>query len=211
MGAPAKVTEEQIIEAGLELKKEGVSVSEFRIRYKLGNQGRPDRIKRVWEEYEQQQITCSDSKQKLQQVGLPAEVQESLDSVLNQFTEKLTQLVTESYQVAHQTSEKRVQSTIEDYLQKVKEMDISIKEASDSIEHADYTIEQLENKLTIRGGEQTQLQIENGELRGQVKILNSQLEGQRLIEAQIIELSQQYSVLEVKLRASESPSHGEAP
>jgi colicin import membrane protein len=205
MGAPAIVSEQQIINAGLELEKQGARVSEYKIRIMLGDRGRPERIRRIWDDYVLSQGINSNATQDKPEVDVPSEVQTSMSSIIDQLTTQLTQLVTQGYQIAHQTSEKRVNSTIEFYNQKLEEFDSLTKEANSAIEDGDKRIEKLETRVEAYKANQRELENKNAQLKGQLAALSEQSKTEASIERLFSELSQKHIELEHRLRTIEPP------
>jgi colicin import membrane protein len=203
MGAPAIVSEQQIINAGLELEKQGARVSEYKIRIMLGDRGRPERIRRIWDDYLSSQGIYSNSTQDKPEVDVPSEVQTSMSSIIDQLTTQLTQLVTQGYQIAHQTSEERVNSTIELYNQKLEEFDSLTKEASSAIGDADKRIEELETELETCAAKRRELENKNAQLEGQLTALSEQSKTEASIERLLSEFSQKHIELEHRLRTIE--------
>lgn len=126
-----------------------------------------------------------------------------MSSIIDQLTTQLTQLVTQGYQIAHQTSEKRVNSTIEVYNQKLEEFDSLTKEASSAIGDADKRIEELETELETCAANRRELENKNAQLKGQLTALSEQSKTEASIERLLSELSQKHIELEHRLRTIE--------
>jgi chromosome segregation ATPase len=132
---PAEYTQEQIIEAGLDLKAAGRNITGFAIRQKLGG-GNPTRLKQIWEEHASTQaVTRSEPV-----ADLPAEVAEELATVAKALTDRLTNLAVELNDKAVKTAERRVADAIHSAGQ---QRELAERELAD----ATTTVEDLENRL----------------------------------------------------------------
>eukprot|EP01093_Parvamoeba_rugata_P002146 TRINITY_DN126_c1_g1_i1.p1 TRINITY_DN126_c1_g1~~TRINITY_DN126_c1_g1_i1.p1 ORF type:complete len:188 (-),score=48.57 TRINITY_DN126_c1_g1_i1:19-582(-) len=173
MGRVAEFSDQQIIEAGKTIVKEGKPVSTFAIRNRL-NGGGSERIKAVWSNYITQQAASVE--EETPDLELPAEIAEILEK--NQITAKnqLKVLTVQSYKVAEQVAEKRVKSTIEDYQNKVHEFEESENQASIAIESSDKKIVELENEIALLQSRNENLISENSKLKGLFEASNNQNE-----------------------------------
>lgn len=163
IGRTPEVSDELIIEVGNKLMEEGRRITGFALRKAVGNKGDSQRLLKVWLANLSTQGVIPDNKQR----ALPVELEETLNSVVNETTEKLKSLALELNQAAVTTAEQRVAAAVE--LANDRE-----QAAEAEVHDAALTIDDLEKQLTTISLEYAQcqqaLQLSKQETQHQLKL-----------------------------------------
>lgn len=205
IGRTPEVSDELIIEVGNKLMEEGRRITGFALRKAVGNKGDSQRLLKVWLANLSIQGVIPDNKQR----ALPVELEETLNSVVNETTEKLKSLALELNQAAVTTAEQRVAAAVE--LANGRE-----QAAEAEVHDAALTIDDLEKQLTTISLEYAQcqqaLQLSKQETQHQLKLagefkieistLAVQLNTQEQANEKLVQ-STQHAALEIeKLQAT---------
>jgi chromosome segregation ATPase len=203
MGRVAEYSVEQIIEAGKSIDLAQKRVTPFSIREKLGG-GSPERIKEIWEKHlnqirDEAVIDSSDA-----ELELPAEIQASLEKNLNTASKQLLTLTNDTFRVAMQVSEKRVKSTIDDFNNKIEELEEIERDAFRALEKGDAKIETLESELADLAKVNERLLADNSKLLGQIEVIKERVLQLESIERKYSELQRELGKLEGQLAVCNS-------
>jgi len=203
MGRCREYSDEQIIDAGLLIESEGQSVNPFAIRNRLSG-GSSSVIKRVWMEFRKKRdiesnLPCEDIT-----IELPSELQSALDKNITTASNQLSKLAHNSYDIAINIAEKRVTTTINEYLAKIREYEESENQASLSIEMADKQIVELDEALEEFKFKNQDISSDNAKLNGQIETMRERLEILENKEYEYNQLQREFGKLEGKLEALDS-------
>lgn len=146
----AEASDEQVIQAGDELVKEGRTVTGYALRKKLGG-GSGSRLARVWSEHLRSR--ARDDRAALP--DLPVEVEEQLNATTVEVTTRLTQLAKALNDTAVKTAERRVAEL-------VRAAGEQKQQAERELADADQAVEELQEALTSA---RSQLEAANQRLR----------------------------------------------
>ena len=156
MKAPT-YTDEQIIEAGMQLLAENKRVSPFAIRTLMGG-GNPKRIKKIWQESEHEAI---EGQMVREQVDLPTEFADALEATKL----SLDELAKRMYNHAQEIAESRVRETITAARKAKESAEIEVAEAMDTVNSLDEekqeliaSLEKTWHKLEHANADNTRLQ-----------------------------------------------------
>lgn len=163
IGRRPEVSDEKIVEAGKKLIAEGRRTTGFGLRSMVGNCGDPKRLLKVWQAYLSSQSNNAD----YVPLTLPVELEETLNSVVNETITKLKSLATDLNNAAVKTAEQRVAAAIDLANEREQAAEAEVHDAS-------ITIGDLENKLTSISLEYAQckqaLQVSQGETQRQIEL-----------------------------------------
>lgn len=143
---PATYTNEQIIEAGMQLLADKKRVTPFAIRNMLGG-GNPARIKTIWEESQQNAL---EGQVVSHRVELPTEFADALDATKG----SLDELAKRMYGRAQEIAESRVRESISAARKAKETAEVEVAEAMDTVEQMD-----SENARLQEAGEQLQAEL----------------------------------------------------
>ena len=196
MARHAEVTEQEIIDAGVAIEQLGKRPNSGAIRVKLGNRGGFPRIKEVWDNHlstrESKGVNDNDDTV----IELPAEIQENLELNTKKAIKNLENITKNSYKVAQQIAEKRVSSTIDEYIEKIDYFKESEQQAGIALEACDNQISDLNDELeNLKNNNETMLS-ENSHLSGQLSSANDQINSLQLKEKELFELKEKYGKLQ---------------
>lgn len=192
MGRIAEFSEEDIINAGKSIQKDG-PVSVYSIRNKL-NGGDSKRIKEIWNNYLADNPPAKEIKD-VKPIDLPTEIIDELNKNSGEIKNRLEKLSVNGYAVAQRIAEKRVESTIAEYKSKINEFEESERQASIAIESCDRQILNLNNDLESLIKKNEELVAENANITGilsSAKITIAKLENK---ESEFDKLKQDYGKL----------------
>lgn len=192
MGRIAEFSEEDIINAGKSIQKDG-PVSVYSIRNKL-NGGDSKRIKEIWNNYLADNPPEKEIKD-VKPIDLPTEIIDELNKNKDEIKNRLEKLSINGYAVAQKIAEKRVESTIAEYKSKINEFVESERQASIAIESCDRQILELNNDLESLVKKNEDLVAENANITGilsSAKITIAKLENK---ESEFDKLKQDYGKL----------------
>jgi chromosome segregation ATPase len=209
---PATYTNEQIIEAGMQLLADKKRVTPFAIRNILGG-GNPARIKTIWEESQQNAL---EGQVVSHRVELPTEFADALAATKS----SLDELAMRMYGRAQEVAESRVRETIAAARKAKETAEVEVAEAMDTVEQLDSenarlqeVVEQLQAELKRVSADNSRLQerltamtdkaekatvetkdekARNRELEKQLTVNETQT---RILEAQLIAAQQQQDSL----------------
>lgn len=171
MGRHAEFTEEQIVEAGLELEgkvgKGKITISG--IRQALGG-GSAVRIKEIWNSF----LLSRDEKEASQNhqadIDLPLELEALFEKHSSTVLKLLKQFVNESYRLSDNLSELKVKGRLEEYSEQIE---IFQREEAALLVDVDKAREEtfdLNSQNEVLESEITELKSQNAELKGQLKV-----------------------------------------
>lgn len=163
IGRRPEVSDKKIIEAGKKLISEGKRVTGFGLRRAVGSCGDSKRLFKVWEAH----MSTQTKKGEHTVTTLPVELEETLNSVINDTTSQLQSLAAELNLAAVKTAEQRVAAAVELANEREQAAEAEVHDAS-------ITIDDLEAQLTSISIELAQckqaLQLAKGETEGQIKL-----------------------------------------
>ena len=166
-------TDEQIIEAGMQLLAESKRVTPFGIRKIIGG-GNPARIKTVWENSQHEAI---EGQVVREQVDLPTEFEDSLNTT----KESLDELAKRMYSRAQEISESRVRESIS-AARKAKEVaEAEVFEAMDTVTELDDENNKLKEKQETSRQALQKIGAENSRLEEHIRILTTKAEKDALV------------------------------
>jgi len=148
IGRKAEVTDESIVQAGQKLSEEGRRVTGFALRKVVGNRGDAKRLLKVWLAFMSSQTMAPDSNAPL---ALPVELEETLNSVVNETTAKLKSLAIELNNAAVNTAEQRVAAAVALANEREQAAEAEVCDAA-------LTLDDLEQQLTSISLEYAQCQ-----------------------------------------------------
>lgn len=132
---PVEVSQEEVVQAGLDLQAVGRNVTGFALRQKVGG-GNANRLKQVWDEY-----VASKAVAQISPVAeLPVEVAEEMSAVTRELTDRLTKLAVELNDKTVKASERRVSEV-------VRAAGEQREQAERELVDAALTVDELESKL----------------------------------------------------------------
>lgn len=209
---PATYTNEQIIEAGMQLLADKKRVTPFALRNILGG-GNPARIKTIWEE---SQHNALEGQVVSHRVELPTEFADALAATKG----SLDELAMRMYGRAQEVAESRVRETIAAARKAKETAEVEVAEAMDTVEQLDSenarlqeVVEQLQAELKRVSADNSRLQerlttmtdkaekvtfeakdekARNRELEKQLTVNETQT---RILEGQLIAAQQQQDSL----------------
>lgn len=162
MKAPT-YTDEQIIEAGMQLLADNKRVSPFAIRNVIGG-GNPKRIKRIWEESQHKAV---EGQMVREQADLPTEFEDALEVT----KQSLDELAKRMYNRAQEIAESRVRETITAARKAKETAETEIAEAMDAVNSLDHDKQQLALTLEQVRNEREQANAENTRLQERINTL----------------------------------------
>lgn len=183
---PVEFTDQQIINAGLELVAAGRTVTGFALRQRIGG-GTPNRLRAVWDEYKSSQAVAA-----IEPVAeLPIEVAQEVEAVTKALAEKIALLAVELNDKAVKAAERRVSDVVRATGEQRAQAERELADASDTVNDLERQIdEQLESFMeqsalldAARGLAQTQA-IELAQLREKLSSTeqNAKLDANRFKE-----------------------------
>lgn len=170
MKAPT-YTDEQIIEAGMQLLAENKRVSPFAIRTLMGG-GNPKRIKKIWAESQQGALEGQIVRE---QVDLPTEFEEALHATKH----SLDELAKRMYNHAQEIAESRVRETITAARKAKEAADTEVTEAMDAVNKLDDDNRSLQQQLEKTWNERQQANTESNLLKQRIETLTNNVKKER--------------------------------
>jgi len=147
IGRTPEVSDKLIIDAGIKLTENGRRVTGFALRKEVGNKGDPKRLLKVWQADLCSQMATSENVP----LTLPVELEEALNSVVNETTAKLKSLAIELNNAAVNTAEQRVAAAVELANEREQAAEAEVCDAA-------LTLDDLEKQLTSISLEYAQCQ-----------------------------------------------------
>ena len=199
---PATYSNEQIIDAGMQLLAEKKRVTPFAIRNLLGG-GNPARIKAIWEESQQNAL---EGQVVSNQMELPTEFSNSLDAT----KDSLDELARRMYGRAQEIAESRVRESISAARKAKETAEVEVTEAMETVEHLDNenarlleALEQLRDELKRANADNSRLQERLGGMTDKaekaVQDARDEKARNRELEKQLTVHATQASMLEKQL------------
>lgn len=192
---PSTVTDQEIIDAGNLIRKEGGRVTGSAIRKQLGSRGNVERFKRVWETYVEGQGPVGE----VEVPALPVEVETLTEQLIEQVGGEVLKLAHAINQTSNRVHEKRVKEITEQASAANEQAAAELKDAANAIEelesdmeliqaeverHEAHAVEQsskiavLESSLTEarqRASEADRLEDEVGDLKQELATLRAEI------------------------------------
>jgi chromosome segregation ATPase len=165
MKAPT-YTDEQIIEAGMQLLAENKRVSPFAIRTLMGG-GNPKRIKKIWAESEHEAL---EGQMVREQVDLPTEFEEALHATKH----SLDELAKRMYNHAQEIAESRVRETIAAARKAKESAEFEVAEAMEMVNTLDEEKQELISSLEKTWHKGEQAKADNTRLQERIDTLTDQ-------------------------------------
>lgn len=175
MARHPEVSEQQIIDAGLELEKRGKRPNAGAIRVQLGDRGGLARIKTIWETYYENRTDplYKSSKDDLTFDSLPNAYAENAQTLIEKVTSAMKHMAIASYLDAQQLFERRLKSleaSHESALQYCRE---SEQAADECVQKLEEELDELQTELEGLAQQNAKLLIENAEMRGKLEAAKS--------------------------------------
>jgi len=193
MKAPT-YTDEQIIEAGMQLLTENKRVSPFAIRTLMGG-GNPKRIKKIWTESEHEAL---EGQMVREQVDLPTEFADALEATKL----SLDELAKRMYNHAQEIAESRVRETITAARKAKESAEFEVTEAMDTVNSLDEEKQELISSLEKTWHKLEQANADNTRLQERIDTLThrakKESEALRAAKASNAELQQSNTRLMVQ-------------
>ena len=191
---PATYTDEQIIEAGMQLLAENKRVTPFGIRKIIGG-GNPERIKNIWQASQKEAI---EGQVVTEQVELPTEFADALE----QTKLSLDELAQRMYGRAQEIAESRVRESISAARKAKETAEAEIAEAMEAVSELDHEKENLQNQVDELRAQLQKQTSENARLQERVGVLTQKSEkSTKELEkekTQRVQLEKDVTTLEVK-------------
>lgn len=170
------VTEESIIQAGLELENLGKTPNPGSIRAHLGYKGGLLRIKSIWENFVQRRESQFLQEQPAEVTfeALPDSYSSNAISLMKKVSSALEQLTIEAYLQSQKLFEKRLKSLEKTHLQKLEQFTEGEKSADESIVKLENELDTLNHELQQLAEQNAKLLVENAEYRGRLAVFDAQ-------------------------------------
>jgi len=146
MTRPSEVTDQQIIDAGLSLQKDGQEVTGFRLR-KLIGAGAAARLMRVWREFEMTHDQGKESGQT--ETDLPLEIEDALGQAFEQHKVFLRRTASDILRNASRLSERRVLEVTENAAKERERYREELSEAEASNQELDQVNETIAEQNSV--------------------------------------------------------------
>jgi chromosome segregation ATPase len=159
-------TDEQIINAGMQLLAENKRVSPFAIRTLMGG-GNPKRIKKIWAESEHEAL---EGQMVREQVDLPTEFEEALHATKH----SLDELAKRMYNHAQEIAESRVRETIAAARKAKESAEFEVAEAMEMVNTLDEEKQELISSLEKTWHKGEQAKADNTRLQERIETLTHQ-------------------------------------
>jgi hypothetical protein len=143
---PAKVTEEVVVETGIELERKQVSINGWSLRNAIGA-GKPERLEKIWLSYKNEDPSNVIQKTSPDEHILPLEIEDSLTSFSNKFSMEMRNLITNSDILANQIADTKAKSIYQVLEENKHDIESQLKIATTMIDDADKEIEALKSAL----------------------------------------------------------------
>ncbi len=164
----ATYTNEQIIEAGMQLLADKKRVTPFGIRNLLGG-GNPARIKTIWEE---SQKTALEGQMVSHKVELPTEFADALDATKG----SLDELAKRMYGRAQEIAESRVRESISAARKAKETAEVEVAEAMETVEQLDNENARLQEAVEQLQAELKRLSADNSRLQERLTVMTDKAE-----------------------------------
>ena len=191
---PATYTDEQIIEAGMQLLADNKRVTPFGIRKIIGG-GNPERIKTIWQASQKEAL---EGQIVTEHVELPTEFADSLE----QTKLSLDELAQRMYGRAQEIAESRVRESISAARKAKETAEAEIAEAMEAVSELDHEKENLQNQVDELRAQLQKQTSENARLQERVGVLTQKSEkSTKELEkekTQRVQLEKDVTTLEVK-------------
>ena len=165
---PATYTNEQIIEAGMQLLADKKRVTPFAIRNILGG-GNPARIKTIWEESQQNAL---EGQVVSHRVELPTEFADALAATKG----SLDELAMRMYGRAQEVAESRVRETIAAARKAKETAEVEVGEAMDTVEQLDSENARLQEAVEQLQAELKRVSADNSRLQERLTTMTDKAE-----------------------------------
>lgn len=139
---PTSVTDQQVVEAGLQIKEAGGRVTGSAIRKLLG-QGNVERMKRTWEAYVEGQGSAVPA----EVPALPVEVETITGQLIESFGGEILKLAHAINQTSNRVHEKRVKEITEQASAANEQAAAELKDASSAIEELESDLERCHSEI----------------------------------------------------------------
>lgn len=186
---PSLVTDQQVIEAGLQIKNAGGRVTGTAIRKLLG-QGNVERLKRTWEAYVEGQGAAVPA----EVPALPVEVETITSQLIENVGGEILKLAHAINQTSNRVHEKRVKEITEQSIAANEQAAAELKDASSAIEELEGDLERCHLELE----KHERLHVEQS---SKTAVLESNLEEARKRAAEADDLEKQVANLQQELHS----------
>lgn len=175
MARHPEVTEQEIIDAGLELEKRGKRPNPGAIRKVLGDRGGLARIKSIWQGYcdnrDDPLYDCN--RESLTFDSLPNVYAENVQTLIGKVTHAMEHMAIAAYRDAQQLFERRLKSLEATHEQALEHYKESERSADECVQKLESELDELQAELDGLAQQNAKLLIENAEMRGKLEAVNS--------------------------------------
>jgi len=172
------VSEESIIQAGLELENLGKKPNPGAIRAHLGYKGGLLRIKSIWERFIQKRESEFLQEQPLEITldALPESYSNNAIELMKKVSTAMEQLIIEAYVHSQHLFEKRLKTIERTHQEKLEQYVEGEKSADESIAKLESELDDLNQETQKLAEQNAKLLIENAEYRGRLAVFDSTFE-----------------------------------
>src|SRR5450759_2191609 len=163
---PVEYTNEDIIQAGLELQALGRKLSGFSLRQKLGG-GNTKRLEQVWNDY----LTSQDVRDAEPATDLPGEIAKAVTVFAKALTDQLLWLAIELNDKAVKAAERRVKGVIRSVEDQREQAERELADAQVVIQSQNMELAKLQERLALT--EQT-AKTESEQYAAELEMLRSE-------------------------------------
>lgn len=169
------VTEQQVIDAGLELEKRGKRPNPGAIRVQLGDRGGLARIKSIWQGYcdNRDDPLYESSKESLTFDYLPNHYADNAQILIDKVVHAMKQMTIAAYIDAQQLFERRLKSLEATHEQALEVHKESERAADECVQKLEVELDELQADLDGLAQQNAKLLIENAEMRGKLEATKS--------------------------------------
>lgn len=175
MARHPEVTEQEIIDAGLVLEKQGRRPNPGAIRKALGDRGGLARIKSIWQGYcdNRDDPLYGSSRDSLTLDSLPNAYAENVQTLIGKVTYAMEHMAVAAYRDAQQIFERRLKSLEVTHEQALEHYKESERSADECVQKLENELDDLQTELDSLAQQNAKLLIENAEMRGKLEAVNS--------------------------------------
>lgn len=175
MARHAEVTEQEIIDAGLELEKRGKRPNPGAVRKELGDRGGLARIKSIWEAYNvnRDDPLYESSKESLTFDSLPTNYADNAQILIDKVVHAMKQMAIAGYIDAQKLFERRLKSHEATHEQALEHYKESERSADECVQKLESELDELQTELDSLAQQNAKLLIENAEMRGKLEAVKS--------------------------------------
>lgn len=172
MARHPEVTEQQIIDAALELEMRGKRPNPGAIRVQLGDRGGLSRIKSIWQTYcdNRDDPLYGSSREGLTFDALPNAYAGNAQTLVDKVTRAIEHMAIAAYVDAQQLFERRLKSLEATHEQALEHYKDSERTADECVRKLEDELDELQAELDRLAQQNAKLLIENAEMRGKLSV-----------------------------------------